>query len=53
LEFAKKIKEPSLYKTIFEDSEKFGYKNIIEKYNDDSFQLYFLNYVLFTSTFNN
>jgi hypothetical protein len=53
LEFAKKIKEPSLYKTIFEDSEKFWYGELLKKYNDNSFQLYFLNYVLFTSAVNN
>ncbi|MFA5917773.1 MAG: hypothetical protein WC850_06080 [Candidatus Gracilibacteria bacterium] len=53
LEFAKKIKEPSLYRIIFEDAEKFGYGELLKKYNDNSFQLYFLNYVLFTSTVNN
>ncbi|NDK07824.1 hypothetical protein EOM39_01100 [Candidatus Gracilibacteria bacterium] len=51
LEFAMKIKEPSLYRLVFEDIEKFGYNNLLKRYNDDSFQLYFLNYILFTSTF--
>jgi len=53
LEFAMKIKEPSLYKRVFEESEKFWYDNLIKSYINASFQLYFLNYILFTSTVQN
>nr|MDD3720175.1 hypothetical protein [Candidatus Gracilibacteria bacterium] len=42
LEFAMRTNNKSLYSNIFFDLEKYGYENVFKKYNDVTFQAYFL-----------
>jgi len=42
LEFAKEINDPWLYYHIFIDLEKYWYENIFNKYDDLTFQAYFI-----------
>jgi len=42
LEFAMIQNQPWLYMRIYKDLNEFGYKNILEKYKDKTFQAYFL-----------
>lgn len=46
LEFAKKINSKWLYSWIFYDLERFWYDNVFKKYNDLTFQAYFIKKIV-------